>query len=86
MLPEQVMYKPIFDLVAPKDNWKGPIDATIEAPREAGDREIFCKLMVAAVQFYTGSMAVVEWTGVKSKTGWPQMRVTAAGYYAAIGA
>lgn len=59
-----------FDLVAPSP-WKGPIDAEISA--EA--REI----TAAAIAFHTGSIA----TFAPLPNG--RLRVTAAGYYAAIG-
>lgn len=79
-LPEQVMYKPFFDLVAPKDNWKNPIDATVRAPRGKKDRELFKQMISQAVVFYTGCVPVILDLGDE------EIGVKAVGYYAAVGA
>jgi hypothetical protein len=62
--------KAAFDLVAPRDNWKMPIDCTLL--RSQVDR----KLIIDAVHHYTGSTPTfhdvdAEW-----------MRITAPGYWA----
>ena len=64
-----------FKMVAPKDNWKNPIDATVEfaSPDTAA-------LITEAVIFFTGSTPKFEQV---SKFTW---RVRAAGYYLTIGA
>lgn len=61
-----------FDKVAPKDNWKGPIDAVIGLD----DFEV----VERAVPFFTGSAAEFEHLPDD------KVRVRAAGYYAATGA
>jgi hypothetical protein len=61
-----------FDLVADKGNWKLAIDKTV---RWNIDRE----LITDAVVHFTGSVPGFTITGA-----W--LRVTAAGYYAAVGA
>lgn len=68
--------KAAFDLVAPKDNWKMPIDITLHAT----DAEV--AVIKEAITFYTGSVATV--TALMGAIGW--VRITAAGYYVAIGA
>lgn len=63
-----------FDRVADKQHWKNPIDATVSlTPRE---RAVLCE----AVVFFTGSVPTVE------KVGFGVYRITAAGYFAAVGA
>ena len=76
----QLMYKPFFDLVAPKANWKNPIDCKIDAPSGKDDRELFKKMISQAVVFYTGSVPVIVDLGDK------QIGVKAVGYYVAVGA
>ena len=78
-LPEQVMYKPFFDLVAPKDNWKNPIDCKIDAPSDEADRWLFKLMITKAVTFYAGSLATITDDG-------KQIVVKARGYYADVGA
>jgi hypothetical protein len=78
-LPEQVMYKPFFDLVAPKDNWKNPIDCKIDAPTDETDRNLFKLMITRAVAFYAGSCATITDDG-------KQIVVKARGYYADVGA
>jgi hypothetical protein len=78
-LPEQVMYKPFFDLVAPKDNWKNPIDCKIDAPQGEADRWLFKLMITKAVTFYAGSLATITDDG-------KQIVVKARGYYADVGA
>jgi hypothetical protein len=79
-LPEQIMYKWAFDLVAPKGNWKTPINTKVDAPTGREDRELFKKMIARAVMFYTGSVALIVDIGDK------QIAVVADGYYKAIGA
>lgn len=79
-LPEQVMYKPFFDLVADKANWKKPIDAMVDAPSGKEDRELFKKLISQAVIFYAGCVPLIVDLGDK------QIGVKAVGYYEAVGA
>lgn len=63
---------PAFDLVKDSEHWKNPIDKVIPADSDTN-------LIHAAVAFYTGSHA--EFTPVDDG-----LRVTADGYYVAIGA
>ena len=79
-LPEQVMYRWAFDLVADKTNWKKPIDAQIDAPRNQTDRELFKLMISRAVAFHTGSVPMIVDLDDK------QIGVKAIGYYAAVGA
>jgi hypothetical protein len=65
-----------FSLVANTENWKYPIDATLPSITSIEKR----KLIVFAVMFFTGSTATL------SKTSGGKIRVTAPGYYAALGA
>jgi len=65
-----------FNRVAPVDNWKTAIDTTL--PGTLSMTDIF--LIRAAVTWFTGSVASFEYL----PSG--EIRVTAAGYYAAIGA
>ena len=76
---EQRMYKPFFDLVAPKDNWKNPIDCKIDAPTNDADRWLFKLMITKAVTFYAGSLATITDDG-------KQIVVKARGYYADVGA
>lgn len=64
-----------FERVEPPENWKNPIDADIVL---ADERDL--ALIVSAVLFMTGSHAAIEALGCR------RFRVTAAGYYVAIGA
>lgn len=68
--------KEAFELVAPKPNWKLPIDATLPSITSIKKRN----LIAFAVMFFTGSTAT--W----SKTPGGKIRVTAPGYYASVGA
>src|SRR5262245_36809222 len=69
-----------FNAVADKVNWKNPIDATV-------DLDAYTKAIVAkAVEFFTGSKAKFARKGGTTTGGIGRYRVTAAGYYAAIGA
>jgi hypothetical protein len=69
-----------FDAVANKANWKLPINASV-------DLDEFTKAMVAeAVVFFTGSKAKFKRLTGTTTGGIGRYRVTAAGYYAAIGA
>lgn len=65
-----------FDLIAPKQNWKMPIDMTLDYVMIPVD---FALLTDACIHF-TGS--VPTFTYLKH----PELRITAAGYYATIGA
>jgi hypothetical protein len=65
----------LFNMVAPKDNWKNPIDATVLIYDEST-----LSNLVTAIQFFTGSVATV------SKLGSCKYHILAAGYYATIGA
>ena len=79
-MPEQVMYKPFFDLVANKENWKNPIDAVIDAPADKADRDLFLQMISNAVRFYAGCVPLILDLGDK------QIGVKADGYYKAVGA
>lgn len=68
--------KASFDLVCDKTNWKLPIDATLPSITPLAAR----KQLAFAITFYTGSVATF------SKTASGKLRVTAPGYYAAVGA
>ena len=61
-----------FDLVAPKGNWKNPIDTELHGP-------VNVELIADAVIHFTGSVPVFR---VRGKTTF----VKAAGYYLTIGA
>ncbi len=75
---EQKKYGPLFNLVAPKANWKDRINALV-SPDELTRLGATKTDLGKAVTFYTGSVPTIKW-----ERG--QLRVTAAGYYAAIGA
>jgi len=79
-LPEQLMYKPFFDLVANKNNWKSPIDAMVDAPQDPTDRHLFKLMISRAVMFYAGCAPLIVDLGDK------QIAVKAVGYYKAVGA
>lgn len=68
--------KASFDLVCDKTNWKLPISAILpgDSPKAALDQLAF------AITFYTGSVATIS----KTKSG--KLKVTAPGYYNAVGA
>lgn len=68
-----------FDQVSPKDNWKNPVCAyaVFRSPRER-------IAMHAAVAFFTGSTATLEFVGTAGDTS--AYKVTAPGYYRAVGA
>lgn len=75
-----------FNLVADKANWKNPINAVVEF-RSARERIALHR----AVEFFTGSrptLTFMKFVPNDSGTGSDTVkyRVTAAGYYAAIGA
>jgi hypothetical protein len=63
-----------FDKIAPKANWKNPIDATIA-------RRDFLHCNAACIWFTGAPLTIVE----EEPWGGP-VRVTAPGYYATIGA
>jgi hypothetical protein len=65
-----------FDLIAPKDNWKMPINAAL--PEGLSGRELMA--IQAGIEFYTASQPSFEMVGGRVT------RVRAAGYYAAVGA
>jgi hypothetical protein len=64
-----------FALVAPKDNWKLPINAKL--PGKTTPREI--DKIAFAIGFFTGGVATFTFDGIS-------YAVTAPGYYAAVGA
>lgn len=68
-------FRRLFDLVSPKGDWKGAIDALVDP---GPDR--YRHGLRQAVIFYTGSVPKITIT--------PQgkFRVVAAGYYASVGA
>lgn len=76
--PENIKYLPMFKLVEPKDNWKNPINALVD-PMDLVELGITKQDLSDAVEFFTGSPAVIEREGSK-------YRVTAPGYYIVIGA
>lgn len=65
----------LFHMVEPRDNWKSPIDAVVYI---WDDRTLAA--LEYAITFFTGSVATVE------RLGSHHYRISAAGYYAAIGA
>lgn len=71
-----------FDLVVPRDNWKRPIDRVIEADFDTIDR------VRRATVFFAGCVATVEVIepAADRTDGKAKYRVTAPGYYAAVGA
>jgi hypothetical protein len=72
----------LFNLVADKAHWKNPIDARVELTFDEAD------LLREVVIFYTGSvptLEVLEPTANRTD-GKSLYRVTADGYYVAIGA
>lgn len=72
----------LFNLVANKANWKNAIDATVALSFEDAD------LLREVVIFFTGSVPtfeVIEPTAYRNDRK-SLYRVTAAGYYHAIGA
>lgn len=69
------LFKAAFEKVAPKENWKLPIDAEVDV---AGDFEIY--VLKQAVIFFTACVPDVR------RIGPGRCRVVAAGYYAAVGA
>lgn len=75
---EQKKNQPLFNLVANRENWKMPIDAVID-PMALYALKATKSDLGRAITFYTGSVATIERLGKK-------LHVTAAGYYAAIGA
>lgn len=68
-----------FNRVVPAGNWKTAIDATIEVTREE------LATVIEAIAFYTGSAAYVASMVALGNERY-QVRLKAAGYYAAIGA
>ena len=77
--------KKAFDLVAPKDNWKFPInvvvdDGTLEAQGLTLDD------IAEAVPFFTGSVARITPVTYGCPKGTTGYQIKARGYYAAIGA
>lgn len=79
LLPEQILYKSMFDLVANKDNWKNPIDIVIDAPTSKEDRDLFKQVLSRAIIFYAGCVPVIL------DLGGGIIAVKADGYYKAIG-
>jgi hypothetical protein len=71
----------LFTRVQNAQNWKRPIDAVVSF---ANDRER--EGTRAAVTFFTGSEARIAFTLRTTADGHGLYRVTAAGYYVAIGA
>lgn len=70
-----------FDRVRNADHWKNRIDAVISIPGRGEEFSAAVALISEAVTFYTGSVARF------TPCGRPTMyRVTAAGYFATIGA
>ena len=65
-----------FSLVAPKDNWKMPISATLPSITSIAK----LKMIAFAITFFTGSTATF------GKTAGGKILITAPGYYNAIGA
>jgi hypothetical protein len=76
--PENIKYKPMFELVEPKDNWKKPINALVD-PMDLVELGITKQDLSDAVEFFTGAPAVIVREGNK-------YRVTAPGYYIVVGA
>lgn len=68
-----------FNMVAPVDNWKYPIDAEVEL--EASE----LAMLEEAVVFFSGSRAKVTIL-LGAAPGKNKYRIEAAGYYAAVGA
>ena len=73
-----------FSLVAPKDNWKMPINAALPLSTTAADVE----MIAFAIMFFTGSEASFKFVKVVEdyETKMKPAKVTAPGYYAAVGA
>jgi hypothetical protein len=75
-----------FNLVAPKDGWKNPINAEVVI-----DSDLRMLLIREAVIFFTGSVPTFDFSRsvrpIKGTDGGAAIyRVRAAGYYATIGA
>ncbi len=69
-----------FDAVADKANWKNPINTVV-------DLDDYTKALVAeAVVFYAGCVPSFERLTGTTTSGLAKYRVTAKGYYAAVGA
>lgn len=71
-----------FDRVVDKTNWKYPINTVINL---TGNSEKEIATIKAAIAFFTGSEAVIEYTH-DSTLSKPMVSVMAAGYYRSIGA
>ncbi len=69
----------LFSLVASKENWKLPINANVVL---GSDREVLG--MTEAVIFFTGSVPHID--AIRANGRKVVYKVTAAGYYATIGA
>lgn len=54
----QDCYREAFDLVAPKGDWKGPIDATVSVSK-LKEMGITVAHLVEAIEFYTATEAKV---------------------------
>jgi len=76
--PEQKKYLPLFDLCAPKDNWKTAINTMVN-PMDLTELNASKQDLADAVEFVTGSKATITREG-------NNYRVVADGYYAACGA
>jgi len=68
-----------FDLVSNKENWKAPIDAYVWLDDEQ------VTLVTEAVVFFAGCVPEFE-NMLRRKEGKVRYRVTAIGYYEAVGA
>jgi hypothetical protein len=71
----QEQLKEAFNEIAPKPNWKNPINRTIFTPGKAKKA-----LLEAACIHFTGSVLTFGPSGTASR-----VRVKAAGYYKTIG-
>jgi hypothetical protein len=69
-----------FDRVKDRENWKMPIDKSVAGTLSAADQS----MIAAAVVFYAGCVPSFRVEG--GLCGAYFTRVTAAGYYAAVGA
>jgi hypothetical protein len=70
----------VFNLVADKNNWKNPIDSTVVL---GGD--LTKALVHEAIVFFTGSVPTFRKISDASAAYKSWYRVTAPGYYSAVG-
>lgn len=75
--------KDFFDFVAPQDNWKNPIDCVRDILLSTEKEKRFLAGIHCAVIWYTGSVPEIRPNDERHNG---RVRITAAGYYAAIGA